>query len=887
MQNTGHRKIGYIKKYSKYEAFSDNQSNTLRACPAFIGADCFDLFFYAKTQIDVFDRAGDILISNTLYLDHGEPYNILLDPQLELFDLSARFEEVKSGKMIEFPAIEYFINATQSLWLEIKLMPVSDTNDSAIVCISQDVSKYKNKEFELLRNMADKTTHHKPGQQLISDHVAFLKYFIKLLPHDVAVFNSEKKLICSNYELKQGVMEESYISSIAPKVSTFKPFTYLGHKFYVQFKDSMPDRLNLHKDVLCVTDIDGMILDISDSAEKYLDEPKSKLIGNNIQNYYKFPKERETIIKKIKQDKSISDYTLTLKNSKGRVFRHLTNIKLIEDFSKPVLVSSLREIDSTSSKLEKVCRSEELLTETQKFSKTGSWTYDLLDGELDFSQQLAVIFDLEPDAIAMRNLIRPIACKDKIRTLRFFANLKSADKQISLECMILTKLGNKKIIYSEGKLEKDYYGNPRRIVGFTQDITKLREFEAEKQTAQNDMTSLYRAIPAMLIQTDELCNIVNASMYCLDKLGYNLNEIKDQPLYELLLKEGKVIDICTLKNATQIDADIIKKDNTLLHVRVNISPIFDRENITGLTVVLSDISDKVQINRELEIKTQDLTNRVEMKAEKLKEMVETLQAENERNKKLQSQLVKAQLEISKTLATEQESSELKSRFIDMISHEYRTPLTVIMSSAYIIERLADINNDQKIPKHIDKIIKASHAMTGLLDSTLDMVFQNRHDYQFMPSLFNLDNCLERVIKELEIIDGNSHKIEYINKIEEPTLYTDLRLTRLAVYNIIMNALKYSPKNSTVTIKAEENDGIVTISVRDEGDGIPESEQDMIFTPFYRGSQMGGLVPGTGLGLTVSKSCIEKLNGTITFDTEHGKGSSFYCTFPKRFVLRSK
>jgi signal transduction histidine kinase len=178
-------------------------------------------------------------------------------------------------------------------------------------------------------------------------------------------------------------------------------------------------------------------------------------------------------------------------------------------------------------------------------------------------------------------------------------------------------------------------------------------------------------------------------------------------------------------------------------------------------------------------------------------------------------------------------------------------------------------------------------MTGLLDSTLDMVFQNRHDYQFMPSLFNIDSCLERVIKELEIIDGNSHKIEYINKIEEPTLYTDLRLTRLAVYNIIMNALKYSPKNSTVTIVAEENDGVVTISVKDEGDGIPESEQDMIFTPFYRGSQMGGLVPGTGLGLTVSKSCIEKLNGAITFDTEHGKGSCFYCTFPKRFVLRSK
>ncbi len=880
---------GTVKVFPKYKsAMAEINSKSTITCPGVLGASCFDIFFYAKSQIDIFDSDGNILLSNSLDIEFEENYNIKSDLRLDYIDIDDKFKEALGGNVVELPAIEFFINANNTIWREIKLVPLMEEKETLVVCISTNVSKFKHKEFEYLKLLANSTK--KPiNKQLsfVSDQIAFLTYFIKMLPQEIAIYSEDKKLLCSNFKIPERVFEDTFVSKLAPKCNNMQPFEYLGNKLYVKIEEPSQFEMNSHKDIICVTDIEGKILDISDSVKFSFGESKENLLGDNITKFYQYPEDRETLVQKVLKEKSISDYALTFRNSKGIVSRHKTNTKLVDDYSRPVLVSSISVEDSSLAKVEHIYRNEEVLQETQRLSCTGSWFYDITTESFKYSDETKRIFDVDIPQIGFKQFIKTIVPNDKFKTLRFFSRVKNNETLQTLECKVVTGKGNTKVLHIEGKLERDYSGNPKRIVGFTQDITKLRITEKAFQAKQNEIDSLYQSIPAMLITTDSNYVIKTVSKFLLDTLGYQEEDILGKNLQEFIFSESNALQLEQVNKLKNLDVDAIDHGGNLLHVRMNIAAKQNLSEDTGYNIVLVDITDKELMHRDLQYKTEELETKVETKTNKLKQTISSLQDENIRNQKLRAQLVKAQLEVSKSLESEQESGELKSRFIDMISHEYRTPLTVIMSSAYIIERLANMSDDAKLGKHIDKILKASNAMTGLLDNTLDMVFHNKGDYTFVPSLFNLENCIEKVAKEIEIIDGYNHKIKYINTIEDPTLYTDLRLTRLSVYNLVLNAVKYSPKDSKVIIKSEELEGTIIIAVQDFGCGIPDCEQEMIFAPFYRGNQTGGLVPGTGLGLTVTKNCVSKINGELSFETEEGKGSTFYCKFPKRYLLRTK
>ncbi len=878
-----------VKVFPKYNiARKEINSISHKSCPGVLGASCFDLFFYANSQIDFFDTDGNILLSNSLDIEFEEDYNLKSDTRLDYIDIEEKFKEALEGNVVELPAIEFYINATSTIWREIKLVPLMEGRETLVVCISTNVSKFKNKEFEYLKLLAN-TSKKSAKKQLsfVSDQIPFLTYFIKMLPQEIAIYSEDKKLLCSNYKIPEKVFEDTFVSKLAPKSIDMQPFEYLGNKLFVKIKEPYHSEMNSHKDVICVTDMEGKILDISDSVEFSFGESKENLLGNNISKFYQYPKDRDTLLQKVLKEKSISDYALTFKNSHGIVSRHRTNTKLVEDYSRPVLVSSISVEDSSLAKVEHIYRNEEVLQETQRLSCTGSWFYDIGTERFRYSDETKRIFDLEESQIGFKQFMKTIVPKDKFKTLRFFSRVKNQESLQTLECKIVTGKGNTKTLYMEGKLERDYSGNPKRMVGFAQDITKLRFTEKAFQAKQNEIDSLYQSIPAMLITTDSNYDIKIVSTFLLDTLGYQEEDILGKNLQEFLFCDNKALQLDQINNLKNLDADAIDNKGNLLHVRMNIAAKKNSSEDIGYNIVLVDITDKELIHRDLQSKTEELETKVETKTNKLKQTISSLQDENQRNQKLRAQLVKAQLEVSKSLESEQESGELKSRFIDMISHEYRTPLTVIMSSAYILERLANMSDDAKLGKHIDKILNASNAMTGLLDNTLDMVFHNKGDYTFVPALFNLENCIEKVTKEIEIIDGYNHKIKYINTIEDPTLYTDLRLTRLSIYNLVLNAVKYSPKDSKVIIKSEELEGTIIITVQDFGCGIPDCEREMIFAPFYRGNQTGGLVPGTGLGLTVTKNCVSKINGELSFETEEGKGTTFYCKFPKRYLLRTK
>ncbi len=246
-----------------------------------------------------------------------------------------------------------------------------------------------------------------------------------------------------------------------------------------------------------------------------------------------------------------------------------------------------------------------------------------------------------------------------------------------------------------------------------------------------------------------------------------------------------------------------------------------------------------------------------------------------------TEIKKLQDQFKSSLQKEKDLNELKSRFISTASHEFRTPLTTILSSADIMEIVLNKNQDslqkeKKISKHINKIQNAVHSMTDLLNDVLTINRTETGKMQLEPAQINLPALCKSILEELSPLAKNGQKIQYTYKAEDKTFMLDPKLLKLILANILSNALKYSPAGTNVIFEVDKTDGHIIFNVKDEGIGIPEKDQPKLFEPFYRGENSSN-EPGTGLGLSIVRRSVELHNGEITFSSKEGEGSFFTVT----------
>lgn len=237
----------------------------------------------------------------------------------------------------------------------------------------------------------------------------------------------------------------------------------------------------------------------------------------------------------------------------------------------------------------------------------------------------------------------------------------------------------------------------------------------------------------------------------------------------------------------------------------------------------------------------------------------------------------AQKKIEEALKKEKELSELKSRFISTASHEFRTPLTAILSSAELIEMLIKKQNFQKALEHIKKIKNSVKQTADLMN---DALFLNKAEMGRLTiklEKINLLDFINELLDEVLLGDFSSRTVEVFIK-EEIELISDKTLLRQILVNLIGNALKYSPENSKVVIYAKKLPQKSLIIIRDYGIGIPESSRPNLFQPFYRASNVEG-IKGTGLGLAIVKKAVEELKGEIKFKSKLNFGTVFYVFLP--------
>lgn len=239
---------------------------------------------------------------------------------------------------------------------------------------------------------------------------------------------------------------------------------------------------------------------------------------------------------------------------------------------------------------------------------------------------------------------------------------------------------------------------------------------------------------------------------------------------------------------------------------------------------------------------------------------------------------KLQSETKKALEKEIELNTLKSRFMTNASHEFRTPLTVILASADLLDMFGRNWPEEKYLEHTGKIRRTVRYMTELLDDVLNISRDETGRLAFRPVKINLKTICQEIIELARSRNVQNCQImfDYIGSRE--IVCADERIVRQILMNLLVNALKYSYKNGFVKILVRVSEDEVDIEIADEGIGIPEEKLQTIFEPFNRGSNVGAIA-GTGLGLSIVKKSIEVHSGSIAIKSKVDAGTTVFVNLP--------
>ncbi|MDX2078214.1 MAG: ATP-binding protein [bacterium] len=230
------------------------------------------------------------------------------------------------------------------------------------------------------------------------------------------------------------------------------------------------------------------------------------------------------------------------------------------------------------------------------------------------------------------------------------------------------------------------------------------------------------------------------------------------------------------------------------------------------------------------------------------------------------------------LEKQAELNEIKIRMMRRISHEFRTPLSIILSSTNLLDNYSDQMSKEKRDEKMSHIYAEIDRLTQML-SDMARILQGQLDYTFSPVLTNVSEMIRKIIARYQLSDPtHQHPIVFVIPDNFPLVTIDNNLLDIILNNLLSNALKYSPELTPVTIEIKQIQTHLVLTVNDKGIGILESELEHIFDPFYRGSNFGE-VAGIGLGLSLVKNAVETHGGAISVMSKGGEGTTFTVTLP--------
>lgn len=246
--------------------------------------------------------------------------------------------------------------------------------------------------------------------------------------------------------------------------------------------------------------------------------------------------------------------------------------------------------------------------------------------------------------------------------------------------------------------------------------------------------------------------------------------------------------------------------------------------------------------------------------------------------KLESTVEKRTLELKNALAKEQELNELKTKFLSLVSHEFKTPLSGILTSTMLLKKYVLSEQQEKRDKHIKTISDKVHYLNNILNDFLSVERLEQGRIKYSPTTFKVSKVVNEVIYNANMLLKDGQQINYPEGIDGYLLHQDEKIVELSLSNIVHNAIKYSSENTIIDISIVQDDSKTIFKVKDNGIGIPKNDQKNIFNRYFR-AENALLTQGTGIGLNIVKDHLENLKGEIYFESEPDKGTIFTIELP--------
>lgn len=239
-------------------------------------------------------------------------------------------------------------------------------------------------------------------------------------------------------------------------------------------------------------------------------------------------------------------------------------------------------------------------------------------------------------------------------------------------------------------------------------------------------------------------------------------------------------------------------------------------------------------------------------------------------------------QLTEALTKEKELNDLKTKFLSLVSHEFKTPLSGILTSATLAGKYTQTEQQEKREKHLKTIQNKVKYLNNIINDflSIERIESGKVSYKF--STFPLSKVINEVIYDANMLLKNGQNINYPANIDEMLIEFDEKILELVLVNVIGNAIKYSPENTSVDIKVAADKSGLTILIKDQGIGIPKKEQKFIFNRYFR-AENALLDQGTGIGLNIAKSHLENLGGNVTFTSIERKGSTFTIQLPANII----
>ncbi len=403
-------------------------------------------------------------------------------------------------------------------------------------------------------------------------------------------------------------------------------------------------------------------------------------------------------------------------------------------------------------------------------------------------------------------------------------------------------------------------------------ILTLRQDEAVQD---EQFHALFRFATSSILIVNNRGEIVRINPAAEKLFGYGLDELQGKKVETLIprrlsrLHERHREDFRSnpQPRAMGIGLDLyaVRKDGLEFPVEVSLSPF---RTAHGDFVMAFVVDNTIRKENEQRIVRQN--QKLEQLAGALQNLNEGLE-EKVRNRT--RELEQAKNNLATALATERELGELKSRFVSMASHEFRTPLSTVLSSASLINTYAERLDFENVKKHSLRIKTAVNNLSTILTEFLSLgkLEEGKTETNLIEA--NLPEIVEEVTAEIKPLFRPGQSFDYQHTGPEAVML-DRGLFKHVLINLFSNAIKYSPEKSVIRVNSMVNTESIYLEVIDQGMGIPDSDQRHLFSRFFRATNAAN-IQGTGLGLYIVKRYVELMNGEIGFTSEEGKGSTFW------------